>query len=207
MSFFIPFSSYESRLFLARRLAGVPGYQFDVDMSKEYFQRQVFAPDEVQMLVEFFQSTPGHEYRRHMVFDEKMYLVEMKRIDELKNSNEHFGTTLDNMDRDSNDFGHYKSFDENHNQSDEIEEDTKFMLDTLGLKHPSELLITHVDESNIQMYLNDRKFKELSLKDQTLVKIANHQVKMISNCYTKPLYEASISLIMFIMEKQLIRMK
>src|SRR4051812_39417444 len=75
MSFFIPFSTYESRLFLARRLAGIPGYQYDVDMSKETFQRQIFSAHEVKELTEKFQKSPGHEYRKSFVFDEKMYLL------------------------------------------------------------------------------------------------------------------------------------
>jgi hypothetical protein len=208
MSFFVPFSSYESRLFLARRLAGVPGYQYDVDLSKEVFQRQIFNPDEIQRFITHFQNSPGHEYRRHMVFDEKMYLLEIKRLDELKQEeSDGIEATLDNMDENRNVFGHYKDFsDDNNNNSvqpEKWDEDIKNLMEILDVKDPSELLITEVDEENYKMYLNDRKFKELSSRDQYLVKVGVHQTKMIGNRFVRPLYQASLTVYMYLMEKYL----
>lgn len=193
MSFFIPFSSYESRFFLAKRLAGVPGYQYDVDISKEVFQRQIFNDEEAKLLVEQFQNDPGREYRRNMVFDKKMYLLEIMRIDDQKTGSE-------------NNFGHYTNLDDNNNNNNNEEpatcdRDIKSLMKLMGLKHPSEILITEVDETNIKMYLNDRKFKDLSAMDQFLVKAGNHHAKMIENRFTKPLYEAALSFYIFMMEK------
>lgn len=195
MGFFIPFSSFESRLFLARRLAGVPGYQYDVDMSKEIFQRQIFTFDEVQKIVEHFQMTPGHEYRRNLVFNEKMYLIDIKRIGDIKSSE----IFLDNMDENSNIFGHYTTLNDDNSKVEKWNEDVQHLLEFLELKHPSELLVTEIDENSIDKYLNDRKFKELSSKDQRLVKIGIHQANMIGNRFAKPIYEAGLSLNMFLM--------
>lgn len=201
MGHFLPFSTYESRLFLARRLAGVPGYQYDVDMSKEFFQRQIFTSDEVKKLVEEFQNIPGHEYRKHIVFDAKMYLLEIQRIDELKSSDSE--TNLDSLDENRNIFGLYKDLNDNNNESlqDKWGEDTKTLMTFLDLKHPSELLITEVDETNIGRYLNDRKYKELSLYDQHLVRVGIHQINMIDNRFMRPLYEAGLSVLMYFMNR------
>ena len=107
MSFYVPFSSYESRVFLARRLAGVPGYQYDVDVSKEYYQKQIFSPEELKRFIEGFQKVPGHEYRRHMVFDEKMTLLEINRLENLKQEeSDQIENSLDNMDENRNVFGY-----------------------------------------------------------------------------------------------------
>lgn len=205
MSFFIPFSSYESRLFLARRLAGIPGYQYDVDMSKEVFQRQIFSPDEAKQLIDNFQKSPGgHEYRKGFVFDAKMYLLEIKRIDDLKNEDEYNEEPLDSMDENRNIFGHFTNLDANNNRNEysgKWGEDIKGLMDHLELKHPSELLITPVDEENIQMYLNDRKFKELSHRDQLLVKVGIHQAKMIGKRFMRPLYECVLSFYLFMMDQ------
>jgi hypothetical protein len=201
MGHFLPFSTYESRLFLARRLAGVPGYQYDVDMSKEFFQRQIFTSDEVKKLVKEFQNIPGHEYRKHIVFDAKMYLLEIQRIDELKSSDSE--TNLDSIDENRNIFGLYKDLNDNNNESlqDKWGEDTKALMTFLDLKHPSELLITEVDETNIGRYLNDRKYKELSLYDQHLVRVAIHQINMIDNRFMRPLYEAGLSVLMYFINR------
>lgn len=201
MSFFIPFSTYESRLFLARRLAGIPGYQYDVDKTKEIFQRQIFTPNEVKELVEQFQNSPGHEYRRNFVFDAKMYLLEIKRLDDLKNEDEISEEALDSLDENRNIFGLYTNLEGNNKKLSPWEEDVKALMYHLDLKDPSELLITPVDEENIQMYLNDRKFNELSYKDQRLVKVGIHQAKMIGNRFTRPIYERIMSVLLFMMEQ------
>lgn len=208
LSFYIPFSSFESRLFLARRLAGVPGYQFDVDVSKEVFQKQIFTADELKRFVEEFQNTPGHEYRRHLVFDEKMYLLEIKRLDELKQKeSDRIEDSLDNMDENRNVFGHYKnSADDNNNNNNNTQpanwdEDVEILIEILGLKNPSELLITEVDDDKYKMFLSDRKFTELSRRDQFLVKAGIHQTKMIENRFVKPFYELSMTVFMYLMER------
>lgn len=189
MSVFIPFSSYESRLFLARRLAGIPGYQYDVDLTKETFQRQIFTPNEINHFIEQFQNTPGHEYRRNFVFDEKMYLLDIRRIDDLKEGGE------------DDKFGHYTTLDGNNNDLLKYEDDTNKLMEFLDLKHPTELLITQVEDDDIKMYLNDRKFKELSSRDQFLVKMGIHHANMMGSRFAKPLFETTLSFYLYLMQK------
>lgn len=173
MSPFIPFSSYESRLFLARMLAGVPGYQYNVDMSKEHFQRQLFSPEEIKKIKEQFQNTPGHEYRRNMVFNDKICLIAVRKMNYIKHEIEN-----------------------NNNDQPEWEKAPNSLINIMEL-NPSELVITEVKDENIKEYQNDVKFKDLSSGDQRLVKMG----KMIESRFMKPMFEAGLSFNLFFMEK------
>lgn len=183
LQFLSPFSSYESHLFLARRLAGVPGYQFDVDMSKEKIQRQMFSPEELESFVKYHQNTPGFEYRRGLIFDKTMFLIELKQ-DNYRDGNAYEnksnGTSLRTKPKSKN---------------------FKFLLDLLG-KHPRELVITPVDENNFEMYLNDRKFNELCFKDKIFVKSANFQIKLLRIPLFRQFLKAIHTLLLFVLEKQ-----
>lgn len=178
-------SSFESRLFLARRLAGVPGYQYDVDISKEFIIRQIFTVDEAEKINESFQNVIGHEYRKHMLFDVNFYLLDINRIDKLK------------IDEDG--FGIYK--DANNNAETEWSKDVQEKLDFLGLQHPSEILITKIDDDEMKLYQNDKKFKNLSKKDQNLVKFNIRHMRNIEGKLTKPLCEAGLSFILYVMKR------
>jgi hypothetical protein len=188
MSFFVPFSSFESRLFLARRLAGVPGYQYDVDLSKEVFQRQIFNPDELQRFITQFQNSPGHEYRQNMVFDEKIYLLEVKKLDELNPQRRN----------------EFRAISNKINEPNRWDNDTqKHLMEILDVKHPNEFLITEVDDENYKMYMSDRKFKELGSRDQHLVKVGIYQTKMIESRFMRILCQASLSINMYLMKNYL----
>jgi hypothetical protein len=196
MSFFVPFSTYESRLFLARRLAGIPGYQYDIDLSKEYHQKQIFTQEELGWLKEQFQNSPGFEYRQNMVFDEKMHLMDIKRFDQCQRNEKHFD---EYKDYNSNTFGLYK---DTAAEDNETNESVNYMLEFYGLNHPSELLITEIDDDKYETYLNDNKFKQLSKKDKFLVKYAVHHVDLLTNRFIRPLYEVGFGTLLFAMKKQ-----
>lgn len=102
------------------------------------------------------------------------------------------------LDNNSNIFGVYKSTADNN----DIDENKKFWMDFLDLKHPSELIITEIDDNNYRGYLNDHKFKLLSKKDQFYVKVCIHHVNMISNSLTKPFYEIGLRVILETMKWQ-----
>lgn len=196
MNYYVPFSSYESRLFLARRLAGIPGYQFDIDLSKEYHLRQIFNKEELQIFKEQFQNVPGFEYRQNLVFDEKMHLIEVKRFDQCQKNEKHFD---EYEDYNCNTFGVYK---ENAIEDNEKNENVNYLLEFFGLNHPSELHITEIDDENYTNYLNDNKFMMLSKKDKFLVKYSIHHVGLISNRFTKPFYEAGLGALLYAMKMQ-----
>ncbi|KAL7040610.1 hypothetical protein ACKWTF_000460 [Chironomus riparius] len=189
LKWYIPFSTYESRLFQARRLAGIPGYQYDVDLSKEFHLRQIFTKAELDKIKVEFQNVKGFEYRRNMIFAEKMHLIDIKRISDYGSSNDH-------LDYNSNTYGSYKKL-----ESDKIDINDKeeVLMNLLELKYPSELELTEVDDKNLKNYLNDRKFRELSKSDQFLVKFSINQLKSIKNCLTRPIAEMTLGTMLNVM--------
>lgn len=190
LKWYIPFTTYGARLFQARRLAGIPGYQYDVDLSKEFHLRQIFTKAELEKIKIEFQNVKSFEYRRNLIFDEKLHLINIKRISEDENSNDH-------LDYNSNTYGSYKKL-----ETDEVDTNDKnsVLLNLLELKYPSELEIIEVDDKNFKSYLNDRKFKELSKTDQLLVKISLHQLKSINNFATRPIAELGLSTLLNVMK-------
>lgn len=179
----MPFVTFESRLFLVKRMAGVPGYQYDIKIPIDYYQKEVFNADEHQKLNEHFQTTPGHESTPHLSLGGKMYLLNIKKLDETK-------TAIDKLK------------DENDNvSSDWLNADKKKFLEFLGLNYPSELEIVEVDERFIGMYMNDRRFHELSYKDQRRVKTAIRANNQFANRFSRLIQEATISVHIFFMER------
>ncbi|XP_070500691.1 uncharacterized protein [Chironomus tepperi] len=175
LKWYIPFITYESCLFLARRLAGIPGYQYDVDLSKEFHLRQIFTKAELERIKAGFQNEKGFEYRQNLIFDLNMHLIDIKRMPE----------------------GSYNKLDTN--QID-INDKNSALMDLLDLKYPSELEITEINDNNLKNYLNGRKFKELSKTDQIFVKISIGQLKSINNVIMKPFVELTLSFLLSVMK-------
>jgi hypothetical protein len=187
MQGFIPLSSLKSRIFLARRLAGVPGYQYDVDMSKETIQRQIFTKEELKMLQKF-QNIPGFQYRQNFIMNEKIYLLEIKRHENCQKEVKESFQKLDNLDENGNVFGLY----EDHEKSSVDEYDSK-IKEFYGVKSTSEILMTEVNEENLNFYLNDNRFNDLSFRDRMLVKGEILITKIIGTSFLNPLYEYFVS--------------
>lgn len=183
MSIFSPMATYESRMFLAKRLAGVPGYQYDTKNPFEYYQREVFSPEEREILNEHFKKIPGHECTRHISFDGKMYLFDFRKtvgIENFLDDSEHASVEP---------------------SSDWIMQNKNRVIELLHLEHPNELQISEVDERFIGMFMNDRKFHELSYNNRQKVKLAITATNQFENKFTKPFQEAIISFQIFLMKR------
>ncbi|KAL7039734.1 hypothetical protein ACKWTF_000090 [Chironomus riparius] len=83
LKYHIPFLSYKYCLFLTRRLAGIPGYQFDVDLSKEFLIRQIFTKSELEIIKAKYQNFKGFENYKGLIFAEKMHIIDIKRNPEV----------------------------------------------------------------------------------------------------------------------------
>lgn len=83
---YLPFSTFESVIFLIKRINCVPGYQYNINSNHEDIQRQIFSEDDLKYLVEHFQHQKGYEYRRHMFYDRKMYVLNVVEGDTEENS-------------------------------------------------------------------------------------------------------------------------
>lgn len=169
------FPTYESRLFLAKRLAGVPGYQYNLDGSKEYFIRQIYTKEELEIIKEKFQNVPGFEYRKNFMGNEKIRILDIKR------------------NKDEN----YQEVPDEH-----LDDDFKYLMKLLDLKHSSELKITDLNDSNYKNHLSDKKFHEMSFKDKMMVKLSLDFVKRHQNKFIKPLHEAGVSMVLYIMKQK-----
>lgn len=192
LRWYIFFPSYESSLFSTKRIIGIPGYQFDIDVSKEYYQKQIFTADELKTLQESFQSKNGFEYRKNFVLDEKMHLLEIKRRESFQDFS--YNEALESVDLNGNVYGSYKSIDE-HNDN--------HLVDLLGLKHPSELQITEIDDENLKLYLSDRKFYELSPMNKFQVKLGIHRSKMMNYRFMNKLYDIGLGVLLYFMRREM----
>lgn len=190
LRWYIFFPSYESSLFSARRIVGIPGYQLDIDVSKEYYQKQVFTADELRKLQESFQSKNGFEYRKNYVMDEKMHILDIKRLKSFQEDND-----SESVDLNGNVYGKYQKMGEKNC-------DDNPLVDLLGLKHPSELQITEVDDENLKMYLSDRKYNDLSPMDKFQVKLGIHRCNMINYPFMKKVYDIGLSTLLYFMRKE-----
>ena len=184
MSSVLKLTSYESILFLTRRLAGIPGYQYKVDLTKEFHQNQIFTPAELKKIFEKVQKVPGEENRRHIVFDEKFHLFEIKRQNENK---------LERVDEKST-----KTFPQSWNAND-FENLVKF----LHLEHGSEVSVTEIQEENFETYLNDHKFLDLSSNDKRLVKFGLFQLSILKYQFMRTLLSFIYDILNTMMEKYL----
>lgn len=189
LRWYIFFQSYESSLFAARRVVGIPGYQYDIDVDKEVYQKQIFTDEELKKLRESFQSKKGFEYRKNFVLDEKIHILEVKKFNELQQGDN------EDLDCNGNIYGKYKKLDEETENS----EDLNHLVELLGLKNSNEIQITEIEDENLKNYLNDRKFNELSMRDKFQVKLAIHRSKAMRNRFVNKIYDLGLDVLLYFM--------
>lgn len=90
MELFYPGLSYESTIFFLKRLTGIPGYQYKVDLSKEFFCDQIFSLEEFQRFSKLLEAIPEEKYKAKLFFQQKLQLLstieESDVIDEVVES-------------------------------------------------------------------------------------------------------------------------
>lgn len=84
----------------------------------------------------------------------------------------------------------------------EIDDDFKYLMNLLELKHSSELKIIDLDDATYKNYLNDRKFKQMKFKDRMMVKMNLDFMRRHQNRFVKPIHEAGLTLVLYIMRKK-----
>lgn len=92
---FLPIFSYESTLFLTRRVAGIPGYQFDLDLSKEIRPKNYFSSDEISQIRGQFDFQDIKDF----ISDNELSIIEVKRRPSSNNR------SLENDEENSNCLG------------------------------------------------------------------------------------------------------
>lgn len=194
MSDFMPHMTYDIQMFTVKRVVGVPGYQFDVDLSKEVICRPLLTLEEIRQLQQFLSTLPGYHYI-DVTFSDGVPLIELRRHSSnvFAVDDRNIAETLDNMDNNRNIMGTYRS---------NSEADLKPLHKLLGLHADDELLIKFTD-NNIEWreYLNDSKFYELSAKDQFIIRWRCRMMKFYSHSFGRYLCESGLSVVLFLIKK------
>uniref|UniRef100_A0A182IUC7 DUF2236 domain-containing protein n=1 Tax=Anopheles atroparvus TaxID=41427 RepID=A0A182IUC7_ANOAO len=184
---YMPFTSYESVMFLTKRLVGVPGYQYAVDMEKEQICRRLLSMDELDGMLRNMESKDGYRQVIEMYrakFSDKIRLYHVKDLycASLSDINQNFLESSEGID------GTYRKLPTEEPDSElSVEEmrqnsSNKHLRELLGLKQNQELVVTRIeDDSEWSMYLNDDKLKLLSTRGQMNVKFT---IQSLNRCYS-----------------------
>uniref|UniRef100_U5EQH2 Uncharacterized protein n=1 Tax=Corethrella appendiculata TaxID=1370023 RepID=U5EQH2_9DIPT len=192
MSEFTPLNTYGTTMFLARRMAGIPGYQLDVDLKEENtLFKPIFTLEELLNLRDTYLSKPGYEYLRVIFLDDNVYLFDLEKCDECEEATE------ENIRRNSV-TGIYRQLqtDVNGNnvKSDKTEEVLNILRKLMDAKSDEEIKVRKINDTNEwKSLLNDSNFSKLSFRDRLNTRlilrvIKNNQYstgKSLNNCISK----------------------
>lgn len=196
MSSFMPHMTYDIQMFTVKRVIGVPGYQFDVDLSKEVLCPSFFTVDELREFHQHFAKIPGYQHF-DVSISEGVPLIEIDRgcREIYPVADRDISDSLDNMDNNRNVMGKYRCTD-----LDVMDE--KSSLHTfLGLDPADRINITYTDNNvDWREYLNDKKFFELSAHDQFIVRWRCRLMKFYSHSISRYLFESGLSVVLFMIK-------
>lgn len=152
LSQFLPVFSFNAMMFLNRRTAGLPGYQYKIDVNKESLCKTLFTQNELNMIHSYFSAREGYEYIREFILDNNIKLLKIRPQ----------RSTNNNIEKPTSDPDSYTNI---------MEFDSLTALHKLlGLTEPSELQITVIPPtSDWKRVCNKREYKKLGLRDRFVV--------------------------------------
>lgn len=161
---FLPLMSYESLIFLNRRTAGLPGYQYQVDLEQETICKQVFTLDEIKTIHKHYSAQEGYYYMKDFIIDDKIRLLHIRRRDSNQNvADEKYTPIIEDV-------------------KEAKEKELSCLHTLLDLKYADDLNVTVIDtDADWPGHLSEREFHKLSGTDQMLVKL---RVQAFKNNYT-----------------------
>lgn len=195
LSDFMPHMTYDIQMFTVKRVIGVPGYQFDVDLSKEVLCPPLLTIDDIRELHKFFSTIPSYKHF-DITFNEGVPLIDVQRANVCPYpvADRDISQTLDNMDNNRNVMGKYRT------NSKEVDESPLFKY--LGLHADDHIDVKFTDNNkDWREYLNDSKFYELSAKDQFIVRWRCRMTKFYSHNFGRYLCESGLTVVLFIIRK------
>lgn len=187
LSQFMPHMTYDLQMFTAKRLLGIPGYQFASDIYKETVCRQLFTPLEIVELREHIFRNTGVEYK-DITFCEAIPIINVRseRI-----SLHSFDTIQD----------------ENLNiisksaplKSDPIPQ----LLKLLNLDSADHLDLHFIDPDAVdwKSQLNDSQFHKLSHRDQIVLKTRFRLMRACEYRVVRFFCETGLSFVLYLMRK------
>lgn len=172
MSQFLPHMKYDIQMFSVKRVIGVPGYQYNVDLSKEKLCRQLFIKAELIELREVFIKNNGYESFSNLNFVDGVPIFEIKH----------------NIKAEEKVLGSSKN-------------DLKELHSILGLNSSSQIVIK-MTSPNIEWcnYLNDSKFYELTSRDQFVIRMRCQMLRIYEYRIGRYICESGLSLMLFFMK-------
>uniref|UniRef100_A0A2M4A901 ER-bound oxygenase mpaB/mpaB'/Rubber oxygenase catalytic domain-containing protein n=1 Tax=Anopheles triannulatus TaxID=58253 RepID=A0A2M4A901_9DIPT len=198
---YMPFTSYESVLFLTRRLIGIPGYQYALDLKKEIICRPILTKAELESIVEHM--APKDCYRPIMamyrtIFCEQIRLFKVKDLSNAeKEINGNYMMPIEDVS------GTYTKI--NNNEDDcngSLKGSEADLRQLLGLKHNQELIVTNIDnEDEWSTHLNDSQLKQLSLGGQHNVKVIIQMLNLCYNTVGRYVNETMLSFLLYRLNK------
>ena len=188
LSNYLPHMDYDAQMFMARRICGVPGYQYDVPLENEKWCRSIFSPAEVDECNRMLYANNGPDHIPISVHVPVVNITKIDRYIQVLNS--------DCID------------DEATEALESSVADAPTLLpalhEALKLNPTDHLSVRYIsDEVEWRNCLNDSKFYALSAKSQSILKFRNWGRKAYE--YTMPRYlmECGISLLLDRMRKSL----
>uniref|UniRef100_A0A182KG29 DUF2236 domain-containing protein n=1 Tax=Anopheles christyi TaxID=43041 RepID=A0A182KG29_9DIPT len=189
---YMPFLSYESVMFLTRRLIGIPGYQYSVDMAKEYICRPLLTQAELDAVLEHMAPRDGYRQVEAMyraIFTEKLRIYTVKELPDEINQN-----YLETVDSDGTN-GTYTQLAGEDGQKPSSE---RQLRELLGLTHNQALVVTMVeDESEWATYRGDTKLKLLPARDQTNARMTAQTLNLCYSTIGRFANETALSFILY----------
>lgn len=158
---FLPLVTFETLMFLNKRTAGLPGYQYDVDLSKETIAKKLFSDEEIRYIHAKYSEQEGYEYMKStFIVDGNIRLLKIRR-----------NSAKADINGNSEVSGKFtKLYDENGGKIEDAKELTP-LHKLLGLTAADELTVTVLDDTDWTKHLSDSEFYRLSHKDQLYVKM------------------------------------
>lgn len=180
LSTLMPHMTYDIQMFTVKRMIGVPGYQYGLDLAKETICRPLFSQKEANDLREqIFQHT-GVEYRE-FTFSTFIPIVKIRTLDK---------SDLLSIDSNGNELPTRYPITSNHF----IQEDNNDYNVDISFADP--------EKNGWQFYLNDSQYYKLSRHDQIVVKIRIYTMWLGEFRLFRYLIEAGLSLIFYLMRRR-----
>lgn len=195
VSDFFPCPPYDVQMFLVKRIVGVPGYQYDIDISKEVLCRPLLTIDDMKEIQQIYLAIPGYEHL-DITMTDGVPLLDIRRNNQNYPLDKRDITdTLDNTDNNQNIMGAYTNLSENNNKLSELHK-------LLGLTSDEQLKITFTDNSREwQEYLNDSRYQILTKKNQTLTRWFCRMFKLYEYSFGRYLLESGLNVVIFTMRR------
>lgn len=180
LSAFLPHMSYEIQMFFVKRIIGVPGYQYDVDLSKEKICRPIFSTEELAAAKEVIRSM--HKGKKDL-----LEFYEILFNDGIPITSQRNCVHLDMAVRNE----------ASQNKNVQSEEDQQIAVGDKSFRY----VLRSKDIDDWQDYLNDAEFFFLSKWDRLTVRWTAFMLKCYENSVGRYFCEMGLNGVLFFIRR------